>query len=195
MSMPDRRERFKVLLVDFDGVITSLDIDWSRVRERISELVGEPVESVTLLLRRLWGTRLYWQVSRVIEDFELEALTRAEPLPGSVEGLNYAKGLGLKIYIASLQAESVIRGFLHAWKLENLVDAIFSREYTPWKTVMALSASLLEGVKMADMVFIDDNERNLREVASLGVWAVDVKGFSSLYDALRACCGRASRYQ
>jgi beta-phosphoglucomutase-like phosphatase (HAD superfamily) len=186
---------FKILLVDFDGVLAKLDVNWNEVKARVSRELGIPVESLTMLLRQVWGTELYWKISRIIEEYELKALPRAKPLHGSIEGLYYAKGLRLKVYIASFQSESVIRGFLQAWKLDSIIEGIYSREFAPWKAVMTLAVAAVEKVSPAAILFVDDNEHNLREVEAVGARTINPNGFRNLHEALRACCDRSSRYQ
>ena len=164
----------RVLLVDFDGVIARLPVDWATVREALGGIVGRRVESILALLEELWPGSLYWEASRLIELFELEALPRATLQPGAREGLSLASKRARRVYIASLQSEAAIRGFLEAWGLEGFVDGILSRDTCPDKTCMIMEAAALEAVAPASIVLLDDNPANAARASRAGAGFVRV---------------------
>ena len=158
----------KVLVLDFDGVITSLDLDWGRVKEEVSRAVGFRI----VRLRRFWceyfGTGLFRRVNELVKRYEVEALGRAEPFPEAASLILGACGRA-RIYIATLQPREPVAEFLERHGLRRCVAGILTREEFPNKKEMLRWVLENEGVEPRHVLFIDDSEDNIEQCRELGI--------------------------
>jgi hypothetical protein len=65
------------IVLDFDGVITSLDIDWRALRQKISGILGREINSILEALRRYYRQREYYVIHVIAEEAELDAVEHA----------------------------------------------------------------------------------------------------------------------
>ncbi|QOJ79307.1 hypothetical protein IG193_02250 [Infirmifilum lucidum] len=96
-----------LVILDFDGVIARLHVDWKRVYRVLEERsYRRRWETVVGMFRRLWLEDVYKfeEASRTVEEFERVA--RAERIldEGVLRGLDFC--------VASMQPESVLRKFI-----------------------------------------------------------------------------------
>ncbi len=96
-----------LVILDFDGVIVRLRVDWRRVY-RVLEEKGyrRRWETVVGMFRRLWfeDRGRFEEASRIVEGFEHRARVRRMLGEGELRGLDFC--------VASMQAESVLRRFV-----------------------------------------------------------------------------------
>ena len=67
----------KLIALDFDGVITNLDIDWKDAIRQASAIIGYDVKSLTFYENN-FGTSIFQKVSTEMEKIELEAIKNAK---------------------------------------------------------------------------------------------------------------------
>ena len=159
----------KVVVLDFDGVITFLDVDWGYVRSLASDAAGFEVGSLLDFWRDYFGSELFFRVSELVEDFEVEAARAAEPVPEVAELIREAAGRGIKVYVATMQSEASVIYFLRKHGLLRYVADVLSREDLPTKREMLEHILKTEGVSPEEVVFIDDSERHIRSCRELGI--------------------------
>jgi len=68
--MTDKVHGIRYLVFDLDGALAKLPIDWSKVLEEISHVIGYMPESILPILRRFYGTQIYSRISYIIEQYE-----------------------------------------------------------------------------------------------------------------------------
>ena len=166
----------KVVVLDFDGVITFLDIDWGYVRSLASDAAGFEVGSLLDFWRDYFGSELFFRVSELVEDFEVEAARAAVPVSEVAELIREAAGRGVKVYVATMQSEASVIRFLRKHGLINYVTDVLSREDLPTKKDMLKHILEVEGVRPEEVVFVDDSEKNIASCRELGVRCVHARG-------------------
>jgi len=168
----------KVVVLDFDGVITFLDVDWGYVRSLASDAAGFEVGSLLDFWRDYFGSELFlfFRVSELVEDFEVEAARVAEPVPEVAELIRVAAGRGIKVYVATMQSEASVIYFLRKHGLLRYVADVLSREDLPTKREMLEHILKTEGVSPEEVVFVDDSERHIEACMELGVRCFHAKG-------------------
>ena len=169
--MRDREaNRFKVLALDFDGVLTPrIGVDWPRVKKEASKLVGMEIASLLEFYRSYSGTEAFKKVSNFVKKYEVEAASKAELTPCMDELLEKAAMKGVKIYVATLQAREPIQIFLRRYGLEKYVTKIVCREDFADKRSMLAFILKDAGVSPREAIFVDDMYRNIKQCMELGL--------------------------
>ena len=101
----------KVVALDFDGVITNLNIDWKSAMRLASEKAGYDVKSLLAFFEASAGEPVFQTVSKEIEKVELEALKKAELTPFITDFLQKISERHIDIYIVSMQSAGVVKKF------------------------------------------------------------------------------------
>jgi len=154
-----------VLILDFDGVITKLDIDWVKVREEVSMAVGFQVNSLVDFWDKYFDTELFYVASRVVEKYEVEEALRAKPYEDVEKALNAFKG---KVYIASLQSKKALHLFLEKNGLEGYFREVLGREDfgSKFRQVRYVVSREIGAEKI---ILVDDSRRNISACKPLGI--------------------------
>ena len=168
--------KIRVLVLDFDGVITFLRIDWGFVRYLASEVAGFEIRSLLDFWREYFGSDAFFRVSELVEGYEVKAAEVAEPVPEVTELIREAAGRGVKVYVATMQSEASVVLFLRKHGLINYVADVLSREDLPTKKDMLKHILEVEGVRPEEVVFVDDSEKNIVSCRELGVRCVHARG-------------------
>ena len=77
----EKTGKIKTVAMDFDGVITSLNINWKAAVHQASTIVGHDIKSLNLFYEECLDTEDFQKVSSEMEKTELKALKRATVLP------------------------------------------------------------------------------------------------------------------
>jgi hypothetical protein len=67
------------IVLDFDGVITTLDIDWTKVRNEISSALNIEIDSFANFFEKNFGNSEFERVNESLKVREFSAVKRAEP--------------------------------------------------------------------------------------------------------------------
>ncbi len=116
------RAKAIALILDLDGTLVELDVNWSRVREELCRELGMPrAASVMGFLNRLYREipRLYERASRIVESFEIEAAENPRPLLPIDTLKALAKALRARICVATKQSRRAAEKALRAIGLEG----------------------------------------------------------------------------
>jgi len=186
------RGRVSVLVLDFDGVVTRLPVDWQRARREVSRVLGRPVASLTRLLASLWGTEEYFLASRVLERFEREAAERAAPFPGVEPALQLARGHGSEVYLATLQPRAVVEPFLRRHSLLGYFHGIVTRDDHPGKEEMLRTILARTRAPPSGLLLVDDNPAYAEACSRLGARFLHLENSAEeprLLEALRRVLG------
>ena len=170
-----------IYVLDFDGVITKLDIDWGRVRAEVSRVLGYPVDSLIDFFKSSFGSKRFFLVSKIVERYELDSVKKAEPYKDVSDFLSRIRSR--PIYIASMQSEKAIRTFLRKHSLSPYFKDILARERfgSKYRQLKFLINNL--NLQPTNILLVDDSKRNISACKKLGLkcfWLQRNKGMTLL---------------
>ena len=154
-----------VLILDFDGVITRLNIDWVKVRGEVSRVIGFNVDSLVDFWDKYFGTEIFDLASRIVERYELEEVLRVKPYDDVEKALQSFNG---KVYIASLQSKNALKIFLQRNRLNGYFEEVLGREDfgSKFRQVQYIMGREVDAKRI---IFVDDSRRNISSCKPLGV--------------------------
>ena len=154
-----------VLILDFDGVITDLDIDWELVYKEVSKLAGYSVDGLLTFWENCYGTELFNSSSKIIEEHELEAISRAILYDDIKPVFESFKG---PIYIASMQSQKALEAFLNKHNLKLYIKEALGRDnFGTKRQQIQYIINKEQGYK--DFIFVDDLPRNKDDCSDLDI--------------------------
>lgn len=160
----------KVFIFDFDGIITDLKVDWSRVRGEINERLGIKVTSILDFFEKSWQTPEFQTVSSLVEEFEMQAAAAAQPFEDVKPTLEYLKGSGTRCYVASMQSIRAVEFFEKKYDIMQFFRKSLGREDGGSKKgELQIIASIESEVSKNRIVFIDDNKKHMEPCKELGM--------------------------
>jgi len=172
-----------ILILDFDGVVANLNIDWNVLRAEVSRTVGFRVDSMLAFWKNYFGTELFDLANEIAERYELEAVLNVTPYNDVKPALESFKGIA---YVASMQSEKVIDFFLdrHDLKkyfIETLGRTRFGSKARQLQYIMAKER------KKQKVVLIDDSKRNIESCHRHGLSCIllNRKGGDNLVDIIK----------
>jgi len=71
----DATRKVKAVALDFDGVITNLDIDWNDAIRQASAIVGHNIKSLITFYENNFGTTIFQKVRSEEHTSELQSLS------------------------------------------------------------------------------------------------------------------------
>jgi phosphoglycolate phosphatase-like HAD superfamily hydrolase len=176
-----------VLILDFDGVILNLNINWNVVLAEVSRTVGFKVDSMLVFWKDYFGTKLFDVANDIAERYELEVAANLTPYDDAKPALESFKGT---VYLASMQSEKVINFFLDKHDLKKYFREILGRSRFGSKA-RQLQYIMAKERTSEKVVLIDDSKRNIEICNTLGLsWILlDRKGGGNLLDAIKSISG------
>lgn len=160
----------KVLVLDFDGVIVKLNVEWPKVYSKVSELAGYNVTDLITFWKNTFGTELYDKANKVIEEYEILALSKSIIYPDVHKALKIFNGT---IYLASMQSQKVLESFLEKNGLKAYFKEVLGRERFGVKRRQL--EYILERERGKNIYFIDDLQRNIDSCEDLNIKCVLIK--------------------
>ncbi len=154
--------------LDFDGVITKLEVDWNEVKSKVSELLGYKVDSLFEILLKTWNTPLYREISRLIESYELKAIEKARPHDYIRYVLDEFSRKVSGIFLVTMQSLNVINIFLDRYELKGYFTRILTRDDFPCKKMQIQYIIDNLGIESSRLYLIDDLPRNCEICLELG---------------------------
>jgi len=154
-----------ILVLDFDGVITNLNIDWDMVRTEVSRAVGFKVDSILAFWENYFGNKLFGIVNEIVEKYELEAALRLTPYDDVKPALESFKGVA---YLASMQSEKVTSLFLDRHDLRKYFREILGRIRFGSKT-RQLEYVMSRERTCENVVLVDDSKRSIESCHKQGL--------------------------
>jgi len=157
-----------VLILDFDGVITDLNVDWELVYKEVSKLAGYNVDGLLTFWENCYGTELFNSSSKIIEKHELEAVPGALLYDDIKPAFESFKG---PIYIASMQSQKALEAFLNKHNLRHYIKEVLGRDnFGIKRRQIQYIINKEQGNK--DFIFVDDLPRNRDDCSDLGVYFI-----------------------
>ncbi len=120
-------DNIRVLVFDLDGTLVRLPVDWSRVIQQLSEVLGKRANSVLGILNQYYNTPLYNRINEVIEAHELKSINKLEILDNSVFLLRKLSNR-YRISIITMQSKRVAREVIYRMGVSDIVNTILARE-------------------------------------------------------------------
>ncbi len=155
-----------IIALDFDGVITRLDVDWEKVRREASRILGQEVRSLIELLESCYGTPLFHLISSLIRVYEEDSIDRATPFEDAVLFLKNVRYV--KVYIATMQPRDLVYKFLSKHSLLNHVYDVLGRDEFGSKLNQLKYIVDIEKISPRMIMLIDDSYRNIMYARVLG---------------------------
>ena len=161
--------KVKIVALDFDGVVTNLDIDWHSAIRLASAIAGYDVKSLLTFFEASEGKPIFQTVSTEIEKLELEALKNVEVTPFITEFLQKISEKHIDAYIVSMQSARVVKKFLDEHGLTRYFRDVITRERCPSKKAQVMCLLDNSGVRADEVLLVDDSARNISKCQELGV--------------------------
>jgi HAD superfamily hydrolase (TIGR01509 family) len=161
--------KVNIIALDFDGVLTNLDIDWKSAIRLASVIAGYDIKSLITFYEISNDTPIFQTVSREIEKLELEALKKAKLTLFITEFLHKISERQIDMYIVSMQSARVVKKFLDKHGLTCYFGDIITRERCPSKKAQVTYLLDNFDVRPDEVLLVDDSARNVSECQELGV--------------------------
>ena len=161
--------KIKVVALDFDGVITNLNVNWDAALHLASTAAGYNIENLIPFYEATYGTPVFQKASKLIEQLELEALKDAELAPYTVEFLEKLAELKVAIYIVSMQSMHVVKQFLNKHGLSAYISDVVTRDKCPSKKAQVLYVLEKSRVRPEQVLLVDDSAGNITNCKVLGI--------------------------
>lgn len=172
----------RVFISDLDGTLVHVPVNWLEVRRALSNALGFEVTSIFEALRnvRARNEELYRRLSRLIEDYEVNAMRNLEEIKGSKELLRRLKSMGVRIAIVTLQSEKSLKMALDVSGLTPYVDVYVTRdeELNRAKQIKIALRKLGAEVGRDLIVFMGDRQTDLEAGRSLGIPTIIVNSIT-----------------
>ena len=169
-----------VLVLDFDGVITRLNIDWRSLREELSEYLGIKIVSINKLFEETYGTPTFWLAHEFVERRELLAV-ETSVLNEEVANL-IVSFPGIK-YVATLQSERAVVKFLEKHGLLLFKEILGRPRFASKEQELRYILNTIEPEKI---IFIDDSRQNIEICKKLEIkYCIHMKNNLDINNILR----------
>lgn len=165
----DPTNKVEAIALDFDGVITNLDIDWNAAIRQASAIVGYDIKSLLTFYEASQGKPIFHTVSREMEKLELQALKNAQLTPFIEDFLQKISESHIGLYIVSMQSAQVVETFLRQHDLTGYFREIITREICPSKKTQIVHILKETGIRPSEILLVDDSKRNIINCKELGV--------------------------
>jgi len=162
-------EDVKAMAIDFDGVITYLDMNYAFLRNKASELSGRRVRTLTEFFAKFFSTDEFWKVSNMVKQYELKAVENAPLNPEAIELIENAYRKNISIYLTTAQSREPVEIFLERYRLRNFFKDLLTREEYGSKRAMYLRIINDEGLSPEEVAVIDDMEINIVQCKEIGM--------------------------
>jgi len=153
------------LLMDLDGTLVRLPIDWSAFYRFLQD---RGIEMKFLrFIREYWGTDLFWQAHEFLKKLELEALSRVvvyESVGDLLENLSQR----VKIAIITFQSRSVAEEVLRIMGLKHVVEEVVAREDCGSRLCQIRMALTRLGSSPEESLFIGDKVNDAISAVACG---------------------------
>jgi HAD superfamily hydrolase (TIGR01549 family) len=176
-----------VLILDVDGTLIPLNIDFNELRERVRRLLnidhplkplGESIASLPLseeLKNKAW---------EIIEEAELESIEALDPNTVR-DNIDLIKGLedqGVKIYLVTMRSKRTLVKLLEKLGLSAFTDSSITRDVYPYRRKQLEYIKSLNPNKL--LVFIGDTVYDEKAAEQAGVIFIKVDNYKELYSAV-----------
>jgi phosphoglycolate phosphatase-like HAD superfamily hydrolase len=161
-----------VVVLDFDGVLASLEIDWLSLRQEISAALNIEIDTFADYFGQNFGKSDFERVSELVKKAELSAAQNTEPYSDVRPALESLRTKGVDTFIASMQSIEVLNYFLKKHGLNPFFVEVFGREFEGSKRAQLEQIRRIQQkgkpLLAPSFVLIDDAKRNTVLASELG---------------------------
>lgn len=150
--------KIKVILFDIDGTLVLLPIDWDRIVARIRSIPGVKAKTFLGFVSRYHGTEIFWYIHRILEELEINAVSRMIILDNS-DALLRSLCRDIPIGFITMQSASAARKILTRLGLgdcDNNLGVLASREDAANRVEQLSKAIKKLNIDSRDILFIGD---------------------------------------
>ena len=183
----------KAVILDFDGTLAVLNIDFSPIKEEILNLIEkygvtreslrekylleiiDEAYSILLKRERHLAEQFREKAQKILIEKELEAASRSRLLPGVESMLRKLKMAGVKVGIITRNCDLAVRKICP--HIESLCDVFLSRDSVERvKPDPNHLATLLDrlGVSVKHAIMVGDHPMDILAGKRVGMWTVGV---------------------
>lgn len=166
------------LILDFDGTLAILPVDWRTLREKIRELHGDLGQSETIFAWLLTRKRKGLEVAHIlelVEKAEEEAVEKLDYDREVVRLLRELKVKDVKLAIVSMQGEKTLRKALKLMGIEEVFDQIVSRDFSLSREEQLMEVLAKWKIKPQEAIFMSDRVDDINLGRRLGLKAFRAK--------------------
>ncbi len=166
------------LILDFDGTLATLPVDWRTLREKIRELHGDLGQSETIFAWLLTRKRKGLEVAHIlelVEKAEEEAVEKLDYDREVVRLLRELKVKDVKLAIVSMQGEKTLRKALKLMGIEEVFDQIVSRDFSLSREEQLMEVLAKWKIKPQEAIFMSDRVDDINLGRRLGLKAFRAK--------------------
>lgn len=163
----------KAVILDIDGTLVMLPINWSMVVSEINRISRGTIKSFLGFIARYYNTEEFWYIHGLVEEEELRALEGMKILDNAS---NHIEKLcnAVKIGFVTMQSRRAAVKIIDKLGLTRCTDTLITREDAPTR-VAQLSITLNRlGVERRNVVFIGDKVGDAIAAIVSGISAVIV---------------------
>jgi len=183
-----------ILVVDVDGTLIPVLIDFEKLRDEIRRLIrvkhplrplGESLATLNVsnnLKREAWS---------LIERAELESLNklRVEDVQENVESLARAARTGARVVLVSMRSRASVEQVISMLRLNGVVSLVVARDHSPSR--LGQLRLVLETYPSSRVVFLGDTAYDEEAARALDIGFIMVKDYkyfsTALEKALEVC--------
>jgi HAD superfamily hydrolase (TIGR01549 family) len=175
------------LIVDVDGTIIPILIDFEELRSRVRSVLGvnESLRPLGESLHKLpLNESLKKEAWRIIEEAELDSVNRlnVNDVKENIETIKWAISIGVKLIIVTTRSYRTTRLILEKLNLANLAIEIVTRDFTPIRVDQLKYVKEKYGDRV---VFIGDTIYDENAAREVGVEFMRVENFKELPKAIK----------
>jgi phosphoglycolate phosphatase-like HAD superfamily hydrolase len=183
----------QVFVLDFDGVITTLDIDWNKLREGVSSVIGANIRSFGEFFAENYPSAVFEKVSDLVKKEELAAARESQLFSDVRPALETIRLNSSKAYVASMQSIDVVKYFLEKNAVQSYFARVLGRESGGSKRGQLEQIIEMERqggvIGRTNLLLIDDSRRNIKVGKDLGFTSILFKrsdSFLTLNDLIKS---------
>ncbi len=162
----------KAVAIDFDGVLTRLDLDYPMLRRRASQILGREVTSLQRVFNEEFGKPAFYLVNELVREAEVKVVQDAPVFKDGVALVKQLYGEGKSLYLTTMQSLEPVVIFLQDHGLVQYFKAVLTREDFRSKKEMFQWVKDVEGAEPREVGVVDDSERNIGWCRELGMVCV-----------------------
>ena len=162
----------KLLILDVDGTLVKPDIDWAYARRRLKELGinadGIPVAEAFARLAS-HNSELARRLESEVRRMELESARKVKRDPELRSLIAELRKSGCRVVIVTLRSRDTAVAVLKALGIEDLIDALITREDSYDRRTQLKIAISMFGVRPSETVFVGDTHWDVEAGEDLGI--------------------------
>lgn len=176
--MASSKGRPSAYVMDFDGTLFSLPVDWKAVRRELAPLAGVPTEGVSVfkVVKEAIGIEagLRERLFSLLDSYEIPAAEEATPIDGALETL--ARLGGQRTALVTMQGPAACRRVLTRYSAAPYFSVILTREDSLDRGAQLTMALRAMNVAAAEVLFVGDKLSDVEAGKRTGVTVAVVGG-------------------